>query len=149
MIVISAWWRSNMPFQRLRGRLNDYKTRWRQEVRVGDQMSLETRSVGEKMLEWEHVPERLGPQAPGWAAQENENDTRWYPEGLGRSICCSLCSVFNSLSHPAFQIKSEVYFSKNSVARRYYCVMILHAYVDVYVLCVYIVGHGYCETIQH
>ena len=29
--------------------------------------------------------------------------------------------------------------------------MILHAYVDVYVLCVCIVnhGHGYCVTIQH
>ena len=58
---------------------------------VGDQISLETRPVGEKMLEWEHVPERLGPQAPGWAAQEN--DTRRCPEGLGRSICFSLCSV--------------------------------------------------------
>ena len=33
MTVISAWWRSNMPFQRLRGRLNYYITRWRQEVR--------------------------------------------------------------------------------------------------------------------
>ena len=30
--VISAWWRSNMPFQRLSGRLNYYITRWRQEV---------------------------------------------------------------------------------------------------------------------
>ena len=36
MTVISAWWRSNMPFQRLSGRLsgrlNYYITRWRQEV---------------------------------------------------------------------------------------------------------------------
>ena len=32
MTVISAWWRSNMPFQRLSGRLNYYVTRWRQEV---------------------------------------------------------------------------------------------------------------------
>ena len=37
MTVISAWWRSNMPFQRLSGGLNYYITRWRQEVRVGDQ----------------------------------------------------------------------------------------------------------------
>ena len=28
MTVISAWWRSNMPFQRLSGRLNYYITRW-------------------------------------------------------------------------------------------------------------------------
>ena len=41
------------------------------------------RPVGEKMLEWEHFPERLGPQTSGWAAQENENDTRRCPEGLG------------------------------------------------------------------
>ena len=40
MTVISAWWRSNMPFQRLSGRLNYYITRCRQEVRwVGNQMS--------------------------------------------------------------------------------------------------------------
>ena len=49
MTVISAWWRSNMPFQRLSrrlsGQLNYYITRWTQEVRwvgdqgVGDQMS--------------------------------------------------------------------------------------------------------------
>ena len=57
MTVISAWWRSNMPFQRLSGRLcgrlNYYITRWRQEIRrVGDQTSwrsdeLETRCVRE------------------------------------------------------------------------------------------------------
>ena len=45
MTVISPWWRSNMPFQTLSGRLNYYITRW---GRVGDQMSwgpdeLETR----------------------------------------------------------------------------------------------------------
>ena len=28
MTVISAWWRSNMPFQRLSGRLNYYITQW-------------------------------------------------------------------------------------------------------------------------
>ena len=32
MTVISAWWRSNMPFQRLSGRLDYHITRWRQEV---------------------------------------------------------------------------------------------------------------------
>ena len=32
MTIISAWWRSNMPFQRLSGRLNYYITQWRQEV---------------------------------------------------------------------------------------------------------------------
>ena len=38
MTVFSAWWRSNMPFQRLSGRWNYYITRWRQEVsKFGDQ----------------------------------------------------------------------------------------------------------------
>ena len=105
----------------LSGRLNYYITQWRQEV------SLETRPVGEKMLEWEHVPERLGPQGPCWAAQENENDTWRCPEGLGRSICCSLCSV--SHTQP-FQIKWEVYFlKKSSLVFIIASICILHVYV--------------------
>ena len=44
MTVISAWWRSNMPFQRLSGRLNYYITRWRQEV-----SKLEIRWVRDKV----------------------------------------------------------------------------------------------------
>ena len=47
MTVIFAWWRSNMPFQRLSGRLNGrlnyYITRWRQEV-----SELEIRRIGDK-----------------------------------------------------------------------------------------------------
>ena len=43
MTVISACWRSNMPFHRLRGRLNYYITRWRQEVRSSRSDELETR----------------------------------------------------------------------------------------------------------
>ena len=33
------------------------------------------RSVEEKMLDEEHFPERLGPQASSWAAQENGKET--------------------------------------------------------------------------
>ena len=43
MTVISAWWRSNMPFQRLSGRLNYYITRWRQVVRELGPEKLELR----------------------------------------------------------------------------------------------------------
>ena len=93
-------------------------------------------------------PERLIPQAPCWAAQENGKETRLWPIEW-RSISCSSVR-FPTPSHTQpFQIKWEVYFSKNCVARlycahRYYCVvMILHAYVDVYVLCVCVVGHGH------
>ena len=44
MTVIFAWWRSNMPFQKLSGRLNYYITRWEQEV-----SELEIRWVRDKM----------------------------------------------------------------------------------------------------
>ena len=66
------------------------------------------RSVGEKMLEWEHVPERLGPQTPGWAAKENENDIRICPEGLGRSICCS--SVWSPTQTQLSNKVREIFF---------------------------------------
>ena len=80
-------------------------------------------------------PERLGPQVPGWAAQENGKETLMAIR-VGVNML-QFCSVSNSLSHTTLSIKWEVYFSKNCVAR-------LHcAYVDVYVLCVCIVGHGY------
>ena len=49
----------------------------------------------------QHPAER----ASGWAVQEKENDTQLCPEGLGRSICCSLCSASNSLSHTTLSNK--------------------------------------------
>ena len=96
---------------------------------------------------WENQhPERLGPQAPGWAAQENGKETRLWPIEWGTICCSSVRSPTPSHTQP-LQIKWEVYFSKNCVARLYcVVVMILHAYVDVYVLCVCIVGHGHGYT---
>ena len=77
------------------------------------------------------LSERLGPQAPGWAAQENGKEMRLWPIEWG-SICCS-CVRFPTPSHTQpFQIKWEVYFSKNCVARLYCVVCVLYA--DVYVL---------------
>ena len=125
----------NIPFQRQRKwHISDGQSwgdiEWAIEllynsVKTGSQWVLETSW-------WEDVPERLGPQAPGWAIQENENDTRLYSEGLGRSICCS--SVWSPTpSHTQiFQIKWEVYFSKNCVARLYYCVNMYSACTCVY-----------------
>ena len=107
-------------------------------VKTGSQ--LVWRPVGENMLEWEHVPKRLGPQAPGWAAQETRTTQGDVRRGWGGQ------SPTPSHTQP-FQIKWVVYFSKNCVARLYcVVVIILHAYVDVYILCVCIVkhGHGYC-----
>ena len=59
----------------------------------------------------EHVPERLGPQAPCWAAQENEKETQLWPIEWGTICCSSVRSPTPSHTRP-FQIKWEVYFSK-------------------------------------
>ena len=75
-------------------------------VKTGSQLvwrpdQLETRCGRES----QH-PERLGPQAPSWAVQENRKEMRW------GSICCSsVWSPTPSHTQP-FQIKWEVYFSK-------------------------------------
>ena len=43
------------------------------------------------------------------------------------------CLVSNSLSHATFLIKWEVYFSKNCVARLYYCVAMIYACICIWV----------------
>ena len=77
---------------------------------------LSIRPVGEKSWNEEHAPERLVPQATGWAAQENGKETLLWPEEWG-SICCSSVrsptpSHSKTFSNPfePFQIKWEVYF---------------------------------------
>ena len=70
MSVISAWWQSNMPFQRLSGRLNYYITRWGQEVRrVGEQANWRSASWRSDELETRcgretPPPSRRGPRDP-------------------------------------------------------------------------------------
>ena len=89
-------------------------------VKTGSQ--LVWRPVGEKMLGWE--------QAPSWAVQENENDTRLCPEGLKRSICCSSVRSPTPSHTQTFQIKWEVYFSKtvSLLWLRIYMCLCLHQY---------------------
>ena len=106
MTVTSAWWRSNMPFQRLSGRLNYYITWWRQEV-----SELEIR----------------------WLSSPGEReDTTLMAIRVGVNIL-HFCSVSNSLSHTQpFQIKWGVYFLKEVFARLYYFVninMCIYAYL--------------------
>ena len=101
------------------------------------------RPVGEEMLGWEPVPERLGPQAPGWAVQENENDTRLCLEGPGKSICCSSVRSPTSSHRQTFQIKWEVYFFKEVFARLYS----LRQYVFCKYMCIY--AYSLYGSIQH
>ena len=149
MTVISAWWRSNMTFQRLSGWWNYYITRWRQEVSYFWRPDpLVTRCGRER----QHSAESWAPGPPVEQPWRTRKAQRWWLQEWG-SICCSsvrsptLChSKTLSNSFEPFQIKWEVYFSKNCVDRLYcVVVMILHAHVDVYVLCVCIDnrGHGY------
>ena len=71
MTVISAWWRSNMPFQRLSERLNYYIIRWRQEVRwVGDQRSQRQDVVGKA------TTQQKGPSGPPMSWRSDELVTR-------------------------------------------------------------------------
>ena len=97
----------------------------------------------------DHVSERLGPQAPSWAALENGKEKLLWPWEWG-SICCSSVrsptpSHSKTFSNPfePFQIKWEVYFSKelcrsSLLCRRY----------DSACICVGIVGHGYTTYIN-
>ena len=96
MTVISARWRSNMPFQR-RWKLHIPLPSYGKRVDVKqlynpgeDRKSGSWRSDElEKKCDRENQhPERLGPQAPGWAAQENGKETRLGPIDWG-SICSS------------------------------------------------------------
>ena len=88
------------------------------------------RRVGVKCGRENQHPERLGTQAPGWAAHENGKETRSWPIEW-RSICCSSVRSPTPSHTQPFQMEWEVYFSKNCVARLYCVVMILHAYVFV------------------
>ena len=95
-------------------------------------------------------PEWLGPQAPGWAAQENGKETRLWPIEWGSICFSSVWSPTPSHTQP-FQIKWEVYFSKELCRSSLLCRCVLHtdlhAYVDVYVSCICIDGHGYTRPV--
>ena len=72
MRVISAWWRSNMPFQRLSGRLNYYITRWRQEV-----SELEIRWVRERS--GRESQQKAEPPGLRLSIRRTRKPQRWWP----------------------------------------------------------------------
>ena len=81
-----------------------------------DQLEIRYRNIEE------HVQERLGPQAPSWAAQENGKEAWLWLIEWG-SICCSSVRSPTPSYTQTFEIKWEVYFSKNCVARLH-CVVV-------------------------
>ena len=65
MTAISAWWRPNMPFQRLSGRLNYYITRWDRKLVSWRSDELKTR------YGWEsHHPEEGALGTPDWVGDQ-------------------------------------------------------------------------------
>ena len=89
MTVISAWWRSNIPFQRLSGRLNYYITQWDRKSISWRSNELETRYGRES----QHPAESW---ASGWAALESGKETQMAIR-VGVNML-QFCSVSNSLS---------------------------------------------------
>ena len=93
------------------------------------------------MLDWGICPREAGPQqASGWAVQENRKETRLWPIEWGSICCSSVRSPTPSHAQP-FQIKWDVYFSKelcrsSLLCRRYdsacicrcICIMCLYSW---------------------
>ena len=86
---------------------------------------LEIRPVGEKMLEWGTCPREAGPPGPRLSNPGKRERNTVMTIRVGVNML-QFCSVSNSLSHSKtfsnpfepFQIKCEVYFSKE-LCRRY------------------------------
>ena len=85
------------------------------------------------MLEWELVPERLGPQAPGWAAQKKENDTRRCRGGefnmLQSLFVLQLLFIHRTLSNKM----RGIFFLKKSSLVFIHCVNMYSAWICIWV----------------
>ena len=79
-----------------------------------------------------HVPAEAGPPGPRLSVPWERERKAVIARRVGGSICRSLCSVSNSLSHTTISIKWEVYFSKELCPLVFIVLnMFLHAYVYV------------------
>ena len=105
---------------------------WRSEI-------LETRCGSES----QHSAESWAPGPPVEQLWRTRKTQRLWLIEWGSIYCSSVLSPTSSHTQ-TFQIKWDVYFSKRPCRSSLLCVvMTLHAYVDVYVLCVCIVNHGH------
>ena len=108
------------------GRESQHPAEWALRPSI-EQLQLERRCWIE-----EHVLERLGPQAPGWAAQENGKETQLWPIEWG-SICYSSVRSSTPSHTQPFQIKWKVYFSKRLCRSSLLCRCVLHACIYIWV----------------
>ena len=84
-----------------------------------------------------HVPAEAGPPDPRLSSLgERERKAVIARRVGGGSICCSFCSISNSLSHTTLSIKWEVYFSKERCPL-VFIVLTMFPCIVAYVLCGY------------
>ena len=94
---------------------------------TGSSSQLEKRCWNEN-----HVPAETGPPGTLLSSPGERERKSVIARRVGSSICCSLCSVSNSLSHATLSIKWEVYFSKELCSLVVIVLnMFLHAYMYV------------------
>ena len=126
MTVISAWWRLNLPFQRLSGRLNYYITRCGQEVReLGDQRSWRKGVVVK-------ASRKLRPRAFGWASGERERHNTDGHKSGGEYIAVPFGLQLPHTRNLTNKMRGT-YFSKRLCRSLLLCVvMILHVYACEY-----------------
>ena len=130
MTVISVRRRSNMSFQDIEWTLNYYITEC-----TGNWISWRLNAVEKASTQQRAVSTGLRLSNPG----ERERNADGHKSG--GSICCSSVRSPTPSHTQPFQIKWELCHSSLLCV-----IMILHAYVDVYVLCVCIVNHGHGYT---
>ena len=162
MTVISAWWRSNMPFQRLSGRLNYYITRWGQEVSELESDELETicgreshhpveealgapSSFGDPLVtrcgrERQHSAESWAP-GPPVEHQENEKDTTLMAIRVGVNMLQSLFGLQLPLARKPCNKVRGIFF-KEVFAR----LLLLRQYVFNIYMCICIDEYAYDYT---
>ena len=115
-----------------------------------EQLQLGIRPVGEqtsweKMLVWRTCPREAWPPGPRLSSPGERKRNAVMANRVGVNML-QFCSVSNSLSHTTFQIKWEVYFSKE-LCRSY----LLWCRYDSACICrciciICIVGHGHSYT---
>ena len=138
MTVISVWWRSNMPFQRLSGRWNYHITRWRQEVsQFGDQFGnpLVTRCVRGSQHPAERGPPGIRLSSPGEWERDNAHGHKIRGQYIAVSVRSTTPSHSKTLSNPfrTFSNKVRGIFFKEVFARLYYCVKMYSARICIWV----------------
>ena len=138
MTVISTWWRSNMPLQRLSGRLSGRWTiiitrsdSWKSDVietRCGSESH--TRPKGalgtpdgvwgpdQLVIRCSRESQPSGPRPSGWASGERE---RHSADGhkSGVNILQSLFGLQRPLTHKRYNKMRGTYFFKEVFARHY------------------------------